>query len=984
MKKNLKSWMYFLGFILFIYLIVNIEIFLWHIVNPEGFWGVCWFSTLSSMCIYSLTMVATLLGYLVFEYKHEKGNKKLVLAGVGFFVIGSIIEFGPQLFINHRLYNKYQYTERSEEYFAKGQFEKALKYAEKVYVKSLNKELPPPFFFIPYFYEKSRLNHIDHYFNIYNTTLNYAYCLQASGKDINKAVRLYKSCIAICQNYFPVKTDYMVLPLSGCLNIYMTRGNRQQSDSTYLVLSRYLNKLDKHDVTNTISALLFYSIYKRQNGELENMLNLQKQALSIYEKDEYDDLSSIHLLLRTMVISSYLDNNDLISAVKMTEDTETIAGKNKEDASYLKFLIVKFRIFSHSGKSNEESEILNEISGEIKDRQGENSLEYSLVIYNQGMLCFNKGLLKSADSYFKKSIKIATPYLNEQPENYYDILLGSALCDYTLGNKEKSIEKLSKVNSYLLQNITTNLIFLTEDEKENYVLSITRRLNTINSIYVLINNPSLNERLYDNILATKGIALQSNQFFKQIIQSSGQNNLISRYNMIKNKSESVKGMRRAGVQNQLILSQLETAVLQSEKLFIQTFVNTSTYKSVIAYSIHWDDIRNKLKKDEVAIEYLSTSSLKNLRNQSEYFALIIKPNSQFPILIPLFNEKAITEILKVDGNIPDKINTIYSGDSFNKIYNQVWKPLLPYISGSKTVFISLSGVLHQLSFPAITAKEPFNIVCLSNTRNIIPGQKVVENSQSREATLYGDINYNESNAVSSSHSLKNKIIQPPLNNFITRSGFQSLPFTKIEIDNISNLLLKDKYKVRRMVGSYATKESFKELHSFHPNILHVATHGFYYPQSQINHEFGISSLYTNSLFETQNPLFRSGLLLAGANKNSKNTPFSDGIINAYEISKLDLSSTDLVVLSACETGLGELRGDEGVFGLQRAFKIAGVKSIIMSLWKIPDQQTAQLMQYFYKYYISGKSKNESLKLAQQKIRVKYPNPYYWAAFVLID
>ena len=130
---------------------------------------------------------------------------------------------------------------------------------------------------------------------------------------------------------------------------------------------------------------------------------------------------------------------------------------------------------------------------------------------------------------------------------------------------------------------------------------------------------------------------------------------------------------------------------------------------------------------------------------------------------------------------------------------------------------------------------------------------------------------------------------------------------------------------------------------------------------------------------------RSGLVLAGTNNAIKSNEISgnDGILTAMEISNMDLSNTDIVVLSACETGLGDIDGSEGVYGLQRAFKMAGVKNIIMSLWKVPDAQTAELFDIFYEECFKGKSIHEAFKIAQSKMKAKY-SPYYWAGFVLLE
>ena len=134
-------------------------------------------------------------------------------------------------------------------------------------------------------------------------------------------------------------------------------------------------------------------------------------------------------------------------------------------------------------------------------------------------------------------------------------------------------------------------------------------------------------------------------------------------------------------------------------------------------------------------------------------------------------------------------------------------------------------------------------------------------------------------------------------------------------------------------------------------------------------------------------MFRSGLVLAGGNPTWRGeepaAAREDGILTAYEIAQLDLSSTQMVVLSACETALGDVQGDEGIIGLQRAFKMAGVKQMIMSLWRVPDIQTMELMTMFYNNWMSGQSPQEALRTTQLKMKEKY-HPFYWAAFVIVE
>jgi CHAT domain-containing protein len=213
--------------------------------------------------------------------------------------------------------------------------------------------------------------------------------------------------------------------------------------------------------------------------------------------------------------------------------------------------------------------------------------------------------------------------------------------------------------------------------------------------------------------------------------------------------------------------------------------------------------------------------------------------------------------------------------------------------------------------------------------------------------------------------------------------WSSLPGTAEEVKLIGQLFQSQKISTKTYVQTEATEENLKAMNGQAPQILHVATHGFFLPApDKSNKEKG-----ENTYKLSDDPLMRSGLVLAGGNyvwsgRNPLNG-VEDGIATAYEISQLNLNKTDLVVLSACETALGDVKGSEGVFGLQRSFKMAGVKNLVVSLWQVPDKETVELMTAFYTYRMGGKTISESFYLAQADMRKKYP-PFYWAAFMLVE
>jgi CHAT domain-containing protein len=169
-------------------------------------------------------------------------------------------------------------------------------------------------------------------------------------------------------------------------------------------------------------------------------------------------------------------------------------------------------------------------------------------------------------------------------------------------------------------------------------------------------------------------------------------------------------------------------------------------------------------------------------------------------------------------------------------------------------------------------------------------------------------------------------------------------------------------------------------------ILHIATHGFFLEDQAHDLELAHAGLGRLS-HALENPLLRSGLALAGANTWLRNQPLppeaEDGLLTAADVSGLDLLATELVVLSACDTGLGTVQVGEGVLGLRRAFVLAGAKTLVMSLWKVPDQQTQELMEDFYQRLLAGEARADALRGAQLAMKERYPEPLHWGAFVCL-
>ena len=207
------------------------------------------------------------------------------------------------------------------------------------------------------------------------------------------------------------------------------------------------------------------------------------------------------------------------------------------------------------------------------------------------------------------------------------------------------------------------------------------------------------------------------------------------------------------------------------------------------------------------------------------------------------------------------------------------------------------------------------------------------------------------------------------------------------------MLERNRIPVTLYSESAGNKESFRSLNGKKTAVIHLATHGFFNEDIERNNDErmemgGGQGRQGAGSRAAENPLLRSGLILSGANTWARNPVegAENGILLADDVAKMNLLGADLVVLSACETALGEVNNSEGVFGLQRAFKLAGAETLIMSLWKVDDEATSILISAFYQSWLSGKSKQEAFKEAQRGVRAspRYSSPFYWAAFVMMD
>ncbi|MDB4795846.1 CHAT domain-containing protein [Flavobacteriales bacterium] len=373
------------------------------------------------------------------------------------------------------------------------------------------------------------------------------------------------------------------------------------------------------------------------------------------------------------------------------------------------------------------------------------------------------------------------------------------------------------------------------------------------------------------------------------------------------------------------------------------------------------DVMRRLVAGEAYIDFMPLDSV--------YAALVI--TAEESKIITLNTEEKLSSELNfvmdfIEGNKSD------AELALSIAYETFWSPLARELQGVSTLYLNPDGAYVGMNLGVLVNPETGRYLMdeialryVSSISDVVNGnaKPLKSNREEGQAILFGDP------AFSSSVLLVQDSRQ------VTQGAVKPLPFTRIEVNEVGDQLKVSAWNVKKHLGKSASEENLASVQA--PELLHIATHGFFLsPLSQLPTR--------NQNPEMSNPMFRSGLLLSGANDvgaEQQAVLNKKGWFTAAECSNLELNGTELVVLSACETGRGKLQAGRGAFGLQRAFRIAGADAVLLSMWSVDDLVTSQLMVRFYEHWLDGNSASEALELAQQEIRKQYPHPYYWGAWI---
>jgi CHAT domain-containing protein/Flp pilus assembly protein TadD len=779
----------------------------------------------------------------------------------------------------------------------------------------------------------------------------------------------------------------LVTPLNQLGSLYLIKGDYTEAERLIKKANEIATKVygDKSIKTAESYGLLakYYSMigdYERAEEYSKQTINIQKEVLGNNHVELAKSLTDMAL------IEFNQDAKNVLESEKLLNQAKRIMASNFDTRHplYADILKTQGEIAVQTGRYTEGFGLLNEANGiyleKLENRNLNSANIYSLLgdVYTR-----LKRFAEAKDNYTKAEAIFKKMLSKEHPDY---IKTESKLGQLYFINKsyKEANEILKRTTSAYLDFIKTYFPALSEREKAKYWNKIQGDFEFFNSLAVkqAQDEPELLEKMYNFRLATKAILLSTSQKVRQRILNSTDEALKEKYKLWVQKKEELNAVL-AMSDEQISEAQISTLAIKGEINELEKALSESSdifADNVESQNYTWEEVQKLLQKDEAAVEIIRYRQFENgFTDKIRYAALVVTPSTK----------RAPKLVLIENGNeLEDRYLAYYRNVTKNErddkySYDKYWKPIEKELGlGITRVFLSPDGVYNQINIESLLITEEqyvidkMNVRTVSNTKDLIVARAKVEKKKKRKknnqeteqrtAMLFGDPQFYA--------SVHKEDVKNPISD---------LPGTAIEINEISQLFQNRNWKVKIFNRTLAGESTIKSLDSKQtPTVIHIATHGFF------DEKKATDSLGINIDKEILNdPLRNSGVLARGAgdllSKEVSLYDSQEGILTAYEAMSLNLDNTELVVLSACETGLGKVTAGEGVYGLQRAFLVAGADAIIMSLFKVDDEVTQKLMIKFYQKYLQTGDKRKAFNEAQKEIKEEYKSPKYWGAFNMI-
>lgn len=819
----------------------------------------------------------------------------------------------------------------------------------------------------------------------------------------------YKSAISLLETALPIfelivnkqHPDYLRC-LSDLAAVYKADGNLDKADA-FANESNIINESESNeDNTKYALSLSKQAAIFASNGNYQRAIEHEQKAYDIFLKR--NDMNNMAISLGHLA-TYWAYDGQLNKAYETAQRSLDIFQNEKKETIYYAQALNNTALLFYQGEKFQSATQYGIKAQQMYENIGDTAnVIYARILANNALFSYVNNQIDLAIEKAQKALSIQVQILGNEHPDLIPLLYNMAVY-YNKAERRKEAEQ-KYMQALLLQSydVRMNFLHLTSQEREkywnqkNYLFKYAPML-----AYQDPQNAEMTTMAYNALLFQKGILLNSDIDFHNLIKASGNKNLYQKYKKLEEMQHQLTDYHKRPSQTYEVSKQIQNEIYQLERTMVRDCKEYGSFTKEL--SIDVSQIGQTLQENEAAIEFADIFI--NGRGNT-YLALLIKKGQSHPKLIRLFSDDELDE-LKYEGiafskamQTPSGINSIYSDVRLGQM---LWQPLLSELKGVHKLYFSPTSLFYQLGIEYLPydslhrINDKFEIYRVSSTKILTKRNK--KDNTIRSAVVYGGLNYdmslsemqeqhnnlayNESKLIEEAEVLE---INRAIDSLLLRGSVGYLPGTKHEAENVGEQLMQKDIPTKMLIGNEGTEESFKSLSGQDISILHIATHGFFISEKNIRRQYRKLAFVDEQLDNLNNPLNYSGILLSGANHVLKGgklpKDLEDGILTANEISKIDLNKTDMVVLSACQTGVGEIRED-GVFGIQRGFKKAGVRSLLMSLWNVNDEATEMMMTLFYQNLMSGLSRQEALNNAQKDIRQsKFNAPFYWASFVLLD
>ena len=835
--------------------------------------------------------------------------------------------------------------------------------------------------------------------------------------------------------------------LNNLAELYRQLGRFSKSETLHLeaikILAKTIGKNHPEYATSLNNLALLYqakSQYSKSESLLLESKEIRKVQLGLAHVDYAESCNNLAVLYKAMgrfteAEELYWEALKNMGKVLGKEHTKyailcsNLAGLFMENKSYskadslyqiaLKIINSKFKnkhylsssikiglalLKKKQGIYSEAEEFLNQSIKADKINFGEYYPELAYSYNNLASLSEAQEKFKEAEQAFLNSLNIYEVSGNIKSVDYAITCGNLASLLQAQGFYDKAFKFFKKSSHTFINQINNNFINLSEKERRIFFNSLNHYFEIYNSFTLKAHHqfPNLTSWLYNNNLMLKGLLFQSTQKIRNQVLASDDTTLIQLFHTWQDQREYlgyVYTLSKPEKQKQGIdQKELEAKVNTLEK---ELSTKSQAYAQLTDNTRYtWQDIQARLQPGEAAIELIRTRYYdKKWTDSVLYIALIVKPETKAQpemLVLPNGNELEGKHLKNYKKLIEGKKST-------QSLYQPYWQAIKEKLKGVQKVYLSPDGVFHQINLGTLMNPETrqyvmdeTNIHLLGSTQDLV--QKQIYQPQAQSSVIIGDPRYyldikSHQNQVAKYRGIADDPDFYLLRDALVNTDFYALPKTKAETASIYKMLKNSDPQVQLYQDSLALEEVVKKVQN--PRVLHIATHGKFFESTKedtpsVMKNFSDLDDAREILKVRNNPMMRSGLAFAGVLKYARNKeaydpelPIEDGFLTAFEAQNLNLDGTELVVLSACETGLGDVQNGEGVYGLQRGFQAAGAKAVLMSLWTVDDGSTQELMTIFYQKWLNGQSKRDAFQAAQQSLRAKYKSPYHWGAFVLI-